>query len=152
MTLTKWKENGNKAVEKGRLFPSVFSDLFDGFFGNELMSGELVSWVPAVNISETDEHFKIDVAAPGLSKNDFKVEVDNDMLSISGERKEESNEANSRYTRREFSYGTFKRSFNLPETVDGEHVNARFENGVLSLIVPKKEEAKRKPVKEIQIG
>jgi len=151
MTLVKWNDS-NKAVETGRMFPSVFSDLFDSFFGNELMGGDMVSWVPAVNISETNDNFKIDVAAPGLGKDNFKIQVDNDVLSISGNRKEEKNEGNTRYTRREFSYGSFKRSFNLPENVEADKVNAYFENGVLSLSIPKKEEAKRKPVKEIEIN
>jgi len=151
MTLVKWNDS-NKAVETGRMFPSVFSDLFDSFFGNELMGGDMVSWVPAVNISETNDNFKIDVAAPGLGKDNFKIQVDNDVLSISGNRKEEKNEENTRYTRREFSYGSFKRSFNLPENVEADKVNAYFENGVLSLSIPKKEEAKRKPVKEIEIN
>lgn len=152
MSLVKWKNANDHALQTGRMFPSVFSDFFDGFFGNELLGGELVSWVPAVNISETDNSFKIDVSAPGLGKNDFKVEIDNYVLSVSGERKDVKNNDNSRYTRREFSYGSFRRSFNLPDIVDSDKIDAHFDNGVLTLTIPKKEEAKRKPVKEISIS
>lgn len=152
MSLIKFKDNSTRALETGRIFPPVFSDLFDSFFGNELMTGEMTNWVPSVNISETNNDFKIDVAVPGLTKEDFKIEIDNDVLSITGERKEETKDENTRYTRREFSYGAFKRSFNLPETAEGEGINAHFENGILAITIPKKDEAKRKPTKEIKIS
>ena len=152
MTLIKWNNNSHRAAETGRLFPSTFTDLFEGFLSNDLTGGKMANAVPSVNISETSEHFKIDLAAPGMDKGDFKVEVDNDVLSVSGERKEETKEENVRFTRREFSYGSFKRSFTLPESADGDKTNVRFENGVLTLTIPKKEEAKRRGAKEIKIS
>jgi HSP20 family protein len=153
MTLIKWNtQDSNSETVDRRIFPSLFSDFFDGFIGNELLKNEPVNFVPAVNISETPEAYKIDIAAPGISKKDIRIEIDNGILSISGERKEERKEENKRFTRREFSYGSFKRSFTLPDAVDPEKIKADFENGVLLLSLPKREEAKQKPIKEIKIS
>jgi HSP20 family protein len=152
MSIVKWKGHSDNNLPVAKMVPAVFSDFFDSFFGNELLLGnDSLSWVPAVNVYETDSEFNIELAAPGLGKDDFRVEVDNNVLSISGERKEHKKDEQTHYSRREFSYGSFKRSFNLPQIVDTEAIMANYENGVLKLVVPKKEEAKRKPVKEITI-
>lgn len=110
--------------------------------------------LPAVNVKEEEEQFVVELAAPGMKKEDFKVEVNHDVLTISSERKEEHTEGEEKggYTRREFSYQSFQRSFTLPKTVDAEHISARYEDGVLHLHVPKREEAKVKPARTIEIG
>src|SRR6478752_3963372 len=110
--------------------------------------------IPAVNIKETAENYEVEVAAPGMTKNDFKVELDGNMLTISSERinqKEESD--NERYTRKEFSYQSFQRTFTLQKNVvDTDKIQAKYENGLLRLLIPKKEEAKQKPPRLIQIS
>lgn len=139
------------------LFPSVPS-FFDDFFTRDVFDWSKTntaygSSLPAVNIKEDDENFQVEVAVPGLSKDDFKVELENDVLTISSE-KEVTNESNDEnYKRREFSYAAFKRSFSLPENkVDGDKVKASYTDGVLYVTLPKKEEAKPKPVRTIKIG
>lgn len=100
--------------------------------------------IPAVNIKETEDSFSVEVAAPGKSKEDFNIELDNDVLTISSEdRKEnETTEEKGRFTRKEFSYSTFKRAFSLPDSVDNTKISASYNNGVLEIALPKKEEAK----------
>lgn len=154
MTLMKCYNNSQRAVDRGILFPSVFSDMFNNLFKEELSHADLseADWVPDTNISETTESFKLDVATPGTSKKDVKVLIDNNVLTISGERKQETEEKNSRFTKQEFSYGAFKRSFSLPESIDVEKINANFENGILTLTLPKKELVKQKQAQEIKIS
>ncbi|MCC6383897.1 MAG: Hsp20/alpha crystallin family protein [Bacteroidia bacterium] len=125
----------------------MFSDFFNTWPGDSRRQS-----VPAVNISETDENFRIEVAAPGMNKEDFKISVENDLLTISAEKKEEKSDKNERFTRQEFSYVSFSRSFNMPEMVDTEKINASYNNGVMVIILPKQEEAKPKPVREIKIA
>ncbi|RYG21111.1 MAG: Hsp20/alpha crystallin family protein [Chitinophagaceae bacterium] len=138
MTLVKF--NGNQNARKG-LIPSmnnVFDSIFtDGFF-NETNS----RMVPAVNISEAVDHFQIELAAPGLHKKDFKVGVDRNLLSISVDKQQESQQEESRFTRREFSYHSFVRTFSLPDTADQNTIQAKYEDGLLKVTVAKKEEAK----------
>ncbi len=149
MTLIKFKnDNSGKYAER----MPYFSEFFNDFFDNMMTSDFRRSSTPAVNILEDDENFTVEVAAPGLSKEDFKVKVDNEILSISAEKKEEKNEKDQRYTRREFSYMSFSRTFNLPEIVDAEKVNAHYENGIMRITLPKKEEAKPKPAREIRVS
>ncbi|WP_339816303.1 Hsp20/alpha crystallin family protein [uncultured Imperialibacter sp.] len=138
-------------------FPSVFDsflgrDLFD--FENGLVNSPGAS-VPAVNVKETEEGFDVEVAAPGFNKKDFHVEVNNNLLTISSEKevKNEQKDENGRYTRREFGYSSFKRSFTLPENVvNAEKIGATYENGILHVSIPKREEAKPKPVRQIAIA
>ena len=144
------------AIER---FSNQFPRLFDRFF-----EGDLFDWsnrnfsdtnttLPSVNIKESSEAFNVEVAAPGFSKDEFKIELNNDLLTISSEKKME-NEINEgeNFTRREFSYQSFNRSFTLPNTVNSEKIRAKYENGILKVSIPKKEEAKPKPVKQIQIS
>ena len=109
--------------------------------------------MPAVNVKENNEQFDLELAAPGMEKKDFNIEVDQNVLTISSEKeaKEEENVAGL-FTRREFSYHSFKRSFNLPETVDYGKIAASYKDGILSVVIPKKEEAKPQPVRKIAIG
>ncbi|PWL38272.1 molecular chaperone Hsp20 [Flagellimonas aquimarina] len=130
-------------------FPSLMNDLVrpDWFGGMENLNTDL----PAVNIKDNDENFELELAVPGGNKDDFKIEVDNDVLTISTEVKTDSKETKENYTRREFSFSSFKRVFTLPETVDGTRIDAAYENGILRLTLPKKEEALPRPKRLITI-
>lgn len=154
MTLVKFK-NGNSLdslfPHNSRMdFPTFFNDVFDHLLKDELKD-EKVTWMPAVNIIERENDYKIDLAVPGLDKKDFSIEVENDQLVVSGERKEEKVEEKDKVTKREFHYGSFKRSFTLPETADAENINASYNNGVLSVTIAKKEEAKQKAKRQISV-
>jgi len=140
-----------------RMFPA-FPSVFDNLFSRDLMDwnnsnfSSTNSTIPAVNIRESNDLFMIEVAAPGLAKENFKVNLDRNRLVISSERREDKNEGDNDYYRREFSYQSFERSFTLPESVvDGEKITARYNNGILMVTVPKKEEVKPKPAREIDI-
>lgn len=144
----------------GQLFPTIPS-LFDDFFNRDWLDSSLATWresgasLPAVNVMETNDDFKIEVAAPGMRRNDFKVELDNNVLTISSERHDnkETKDSNGNYTRREFSYQSFQRSFALPENkVLGDKISARYVDGILHVTVPKSEEAKVKPAKQIAVS
>jgi len=110
--------------------------------------------VPAVNIMEIADNFIFEVAAPGKNKKNFIIELDNDVLSISSEEKEEHKTAdqNGRFTRKEFNYNNFKRLFGLPESVDREKISASYINGILEIILPKLEEAEDNPKRFIKIS
>lgn len=107
---------------------------------------------PSVNIKETDGNFTIEMAAAGMDKDDFKISLDDNALTISGERKEEKKEENEKYTRREFSYNSFSRTFVLPENSNAEKIAANYENGLLKIELPKKEQDNNKKTKEISIS
>jgi len=123
------------------LFPSINS-MFDNFFTDGDDYFKAVSQgtsVPAVNVVESDENYEVDVAAPGKSKEDFKVEVENNILSISSESEEEKETEDKNFTRKEYNYSSFKRSFTLPDNAMEEAIKATYENGVLKIEIPKKE-------------
>ena len=145
-----------------RLFNSDYSSfpsLFDKFFEGNLMDWNsrnfagTNSTLPAVNVLENENEYKIDVAAPGMEKKDFKLNFDNGRLTISSEKKSGKEEKEGEVvTRREFSYQSFQRSFTVPETVvDTEKITAKYDNGILHVLLPKREEIKPKPAKEIKI-
>ena len=145
---------------KGTVLPE-FPGIFDNFFGKDMFdfnnSGVAMpgSAAPAVNVREHGDGFEVEVAAPGFDKKDFHIEVDNDLLTISSvrETKNEETKDNGRYTRREFGYTSFKRSFALPEhTVNTEKIKASYENGILYISLPKLEEVKPKPAKAIAVS
>jgi HSP20 family protein len=147
MTLIKWKNNlTNPATQ------NTFSDFFNDFFNDSLMSRDYFKSVPAVNISERTNDYMIEMAAPGFSKEDFKVNVDNEVLTISAEKKNEKKDENSRFTRKEFQYSSFSRTFTMPDHVEADKIGAEYKDGILSLALPKKEEAKVKPAREIKIS
>ncbi|MGA8854672.1 MAG: Hsp20/alpha crystallin family protein, partial [Christiangramia sp.] len=110
--------------------------------------------IPAVNIMETEDSFNVEVAAPGMNKEDFNIELDKDVLTISSEEKNENEttDKNGRFTRKEFSYSTFKRAFSLPDSVDSAKISAAYNNGVLEIALPKKEEAKVQAKRLIDIS
>lgn len=140
-------------------FPK-FNNLLDQFFNNDFFDmttrnfSKTDTTLPAVNIKEENERFVVEMAAPGMKKEDFKIELNNNLLIISSEKKEEKveNGDSAQYTRREFSYQSFVRSFTLPESVEHEKIEAKYEDGVLKLHIPKKEEAKPKPARTIEIS
>ena len=131
-----------------------FGNLFDEFF-NELpaFSGrEWNNWnFPPVNIHETTGAYHVELSVPGRSKEDFKINVDNGLLTISFEKREEAKNEDYKTVRREFSYRSFKRTFNLDERIDAEKIEAKYENGLLKLLLPKKEETKE-AAKQITIS
>lgn len=144
----------------GTYFPSIPS-LFDDFLTRDWLDSSIANWresgatLPAVNVMESNEDFRIEVAAPGMKRNDFKVELDNNVLTITSQREDTSGEkdSNGKYTRREFSYQSFQRSFALPENkVQGDKISARYVDGILHVTVPKSENAKVKPAKQIAIS
>lgn len=129
--------------------------LFDRLFNNDMFSrdfSETNTTLPSVNIKETEDKFGVEVAVPGFNKKDFNIELNNNQLTISSEKKEEDeSEETERYTRREFSYQSFRRTFTLPNIVDGEKISAQYKDGVLHVDIPKREEAKPKPARQISI-
>jgi HSP20 family protein len=130
--------------------------LIDEFFGRDLMdsifSERTGVSTPAINVIENTDDFRIEVAAPGLDKKDFKIDLDNNVLTISSEKELKNEEKEGRFMRREFSYSSFTRSFSLPEAVDAEKIKASHKDGILRISIPKREEAKRKPPKQIAIS
>ena len=115
--------------------------VFDNLFNDSFISDRLVTRVPAVNITESDRGFKIELAAPGLKKSDFKINVDKNVMSISVEKTEEKTDESNVYSKKEFSYTSFSRSFTLPDTVDYSNIDASYQDGVLAIAIGKKEEA-----------
>lgn len=134
-----------------------FNSLFDDFFNTELGDWRRQnhasnnSTLPKVNILEDENGFSVEMAAPGMEKKDFQIQLDHNLLTIYSEKKQEDSQEQAKYTRREFAYESFTRSFTLPESADWDKIAARYESGVLTVSIPKKEEAKPKPVKSISI-
>ncbi len=147
-------------VKSSRLFPEAPSMLLgllddDSFFNFDLprLGNGFGTKVPAANVKENQNEFIIDLAAPGMKRDDFHINIENGMLSISSEKNEESEEKSDYYTRKEFSYSSFSRSFRLPDTINEDKIKAKYDNGVLMIHLPKKEEAKKQITKkEIKIG
>src|ERR1700744_4717880 len=134
MTLVKFN-NGQKAYGVNPFLNDVFDTILHG--------DKLVTRIPAVNIAETENEFHIELAVPGLKKEDFKISLDKNVLSISAEKKaEETTTEGKKYSKREYSYNSFVRSFTLPESADYGKIDAAYADGVLKLSVAKKEEAK----------
>ena len=140
----------------GNMFPRIMNDIFETspFFGTDVLDANMDFSVqaPSVNIIENNKEFKVELAAPGLSKKDFKIEIENRVLSISSEIEEEREEEDENYKRREFSYNSFSRSFQLPEDVLADKIDAKYEGGILKLNIPKKEVTVSKPKKEIKVS
>lgn len=140
MTLTKFRKS-----------PAVFSPLFDNFFENEFFNGNGASNLPSANIKELEGRFEVELAIPGFDKKDINIELNDRLLTISSEKSEEHNEEDEKaqYSRREFQYSSFTRSFRLPEKVREDDIKAQVNNGVLSVIIPKAEELKKRKSIEI---
>lgn len=155
MSLTKFRNR--------RPFGSLMSQNFfdmDDFFENRAWGREMSPdrfWnnkisEPALNIKETDDNFEIELAAPGFSKKDFEITIDDGSLNISAEKSTSEEEKEENYTRREFSYNAFERSLQLPESVKEEAIKAKYNDGILSFNLVKKEEAKKRPPKVIEVS
>lgn len=133
---------------------------FDAFLSNEALNwgqsnySDTNTTIPAINIKETGNHYEVELAAPGMHKNDFKIQLDGNVLTITSEKsltREESKEV--RYTLREFSYQSFQRRFNLQkDVVDADRIEAKYQDGVLQLIIPKKEAAKQMEPRLIEVA
>jgi len=131
-------------------FDKFVDEFFNRSIGQFVGSDSLMSQ-PSVNVRETDNEFTVELAAPGLQKSDFNINIEDDSLIISAEQKQEHEEKEEKFTRREFNYTAFRRQFRLPETIDAEGIEAAYENGVLNITLPKKEEAKPQPARVIEV-
>jgi HSP20 family protein len=121
------------------------------FFDNQWLEKKLKHTIPAVNIKENKNEFNIEFASPGFTKKDFKIDLDQDVLTISAEKEKEKTEENDAFTRKEFSYNSFSRSFTLPKTVNAEKIDAKYNDGILKLSIPKMDQTKLLPKKEIKV-
>jgi len=176
MTLVKFRNSGNSGRSTGTdksssSMPSVFGDLFaspfprlydandlvQDFFGEGslLTSRNIGTTLPAVNIHETNNDLVIEMAAPGMKKNDFRIELRGNEIFISYQKQQENekNEKNRQTSwRREFAFESFERTFTLPEIADGEKINASYQEGILKITIPKKEEARQKEPRQIAVS
>ncbi len=135
----------NELMKPSTTFPSLFDDFFkpwNELFDNSRFWGRAAT-VPAVNIIDNKNEYKVTLAAPGLKREDFKIDVENNMLTISAEKEEKKEEKDERYARREYNYTSFSRSFTLPENIKQDAIEAKYEDGVLKLLLPKKEDVKK---------
>jgi HSP20 family protein len=135
---------------------SILPSFNDEFFGNDMFARFFETpanaTMPSVNIKEGKEDFTIEVAAPGFEKKDFKIDLNNNILEISSEKEERNEENGDKNLRCEFKYASFKRFFTLPDSVESEKIKASYKDGILNVSIPKKEEAKVKPVRQISIS
>ena len=132
------------------IFPSLLDEIFKTDWNGGVQNFN--TSMPAVNIKETELDFKLELFAPGLKKEDFNIEIDQKTLSISSVKNTETEESYENYSRKEFGFTSFKRTFNLPETVNFDAIEANYENGILNLTLPKREEALPKPKRLIEIA
>lgn len=139
MTLMRYSRPDNNLMSKR------FSDIMDEFF-NDVVNTRKDSFVPGIDISETEEQFLISAELPGMKKEDISVNLENGRLSISGERKFEKEEKGKTFHRVETKYGSFNRSFQLPDNVDEESVKASYENGLLNISIDKAEDKVKKQI------
>lgn len=134
-----------RAISKVGMLPTVFDDFFkpwNEWFDNGGLMGRMMT-VPAVNIVENKNDYTVSLAAPGMKKDDFNIDVEGNMLTISCEKEEKKEEKDEKFTRKEYNYSSFSRSFTLPEEVNKENIEAVYDNGLLKLMLPKKEEVKK---------
>jgi len=146
-------------VKRNNNYYPTFPSFFDNFFNRNLMDWENWNYsdtnttIPAVNVKEDNDKFQIEVAAPGMKKEDFRLKLENNVLTISSEKKDEKEVKKENYSRKEFSYQSFQRSFNLPEgQIQSENITAKYNDGILIIELPKREEVKPQPLKEITIS
>jgi HSP20 family protein len=137
---------GNTALAKfTERSPFVFDDFFkpwNNWFENDLFTGRAMT-MPAVNIMDNKDDFTVALAVPGMKKDDFNIDIDGNMITISCEKEEKKEDKDAKFTRKEYNYSSFTRSFTLPDEILKEKIEARYEDGVLKLMLPKKEEAKK---------
>lgn len=143
MTIVKWKSPFlNGQLEKPVGFNSPLTGLLEDIFGDAFLRNDLAAHMPAVNVSKEKDELHLELSAPGFNKEDIKVEMENGSLTVSGAHKVEQESKEKTYYRKEFTFGSFKRSFNLPDEFDADKISAKYENGILKLTVPKKEQVK----------
>jgi len=150
MTLVKFNNRKNE-LPAFSSFSNVLDNLFEKEFP-DVFRTEASLTMPAVNILENKDGFNLELAAPGMNKSDFKLQMNNNLLTITGQKESNKEENETQYTRKEFSFSSFERSFTLPNAVNSDKISAAYENGVLKINIPKKEEAIEKPVREISIS
>lgn len=145
-------------VKKNGGLPSLLSDFFGSslidrdFFDLDVFPSRLGINVPTANVTETAKEFRIELAAPGLERKDFNVEVENHTLKISAEKEEEKKEKDGEYSRREYSFNSFSRSFALPDNVKEGNIDAKYENGVLRVSIPKAKETPVSPSHKVAVS
>lgn len=135
-----------RALAKPVMLPTVFEEFFkpwNELFDNGSSFFGRIMTVPAVNILENKDGYKVSLAVPGMKKEDFNIDVEGNMITISCEREEDKEEKDEQFTRKEYNYSSFSRSFTLPEGVNNEKIEAKYEEGVLKLMLPKREETKK---------
>ncbi|WP_299685151.1 Hsp20/alpha crystallin family protein [uncultured Dokdonia sp.] len=151
------QKNGSSANQnRFQDFPA-WSSWIDTMFSNELPALMMSNFntgmtLPKVNIRETVDAYFVDMAVPGMHKDDFHIDLDNSILSISSEKTKEHQESKDNFTRREYGYASFKRTFTLPESIEENKIKATYQEGILSVHLPKKEEVKQKPARTIKIS
>ncbi|MDP4149760.1 MAG: Hsp20/alpha crystallin family protein [Bacteroidota bacterium] len=144
-------------MRRAEFFPSVFNDFFkpwETLFdtnGGSLLANLSPINIPAVNVVENKNNYEISVAAPGMKKDDFRIDVEGNVLTISAEAEEKKEEKEGKYTRKEYNYSSFSRNFTLPDWVNKDKIDATYENGVLKLELPKTEEAKKIAPRHISV-
>lgn len=145
---------GNLVKTNNKAFNNVAS-LMEELFSNETFKSPKTNFntkTPLVNIKETEDDFSLEFSIPGIAKEDVKIELDNEKLTVYSESNKEVSKSSGAFTRREFQVSDFKRSFILPDTIDATKIEASQKNGILEILIPKKEEAKPKPIRSIQIA
>ena len=147
--LTRAGSNKSSNLPMWSLIDDIFSREWPSVFSQNFNTGMSL---PMVNIKETADAYFVEMAVPGLKKSDFHIDLDNQVLSISTEIEEENERQEDNYTRMEFGYSSFKRTFTLPETIEDGKIEAKYDEGILSIELPKKEEAKQKPARNIKIS
>lgn len=133
--------------------PSVFDDFFkplNEWFDNGGLSGRIVN-VPSVNITENANEYIVSLAAPGLKKDDFKIDVEGNILTICSQKEETKEEKHKKFNRKEYNYSSFNRSFTLPEEINKEKIEAKYEDGLLKIALPRTENAKKTTAKQIAV-
>jgi HSP20 family protein len=145
---------GTQAIAKvTERMPTLFDDFFkpwNGWFGSNDWTKAMN--MPSVNISEEKDHYMVSLAVPGLKKDDFKIDIDGNMLIISSEKEQNKEDKDKKYTRKEYSFSSFSRSFSLPEEINKEKITAKYEEGVLKISLPRNENVKKLSAKHIAVN
>ncbi len=139
------------SLRTANAWPNLVEEFFNGDIFPRFFDVETRRSLPAVNIIEGKDDYRIELAAPGLRKEDFKLNLDNNVLTVSSEKEEKQESNDDKVMRREFSYYSFKRSFTLPDSVDADKISASHKDGILNILIPKREEAKQKPSRDIKV-
>lgn len=145
---------GTQALSKAtETMPSLFNDFFkpwNEWFDNGNLLGRAMN-IPAVNITEEKDEYKVSLAVPGMKKDDFKIDVDGNLLTVSSEKEESKEEKDKKFTRKEYNYSSFSRTFTLPDEINKEKIEAKYEDGVLRISLPYAEKARKAAAKQIAV-